>query len=154
MLSISITYLLLNAYQCPSLPFSFSDLTTWSASAGAFNLILFFQVIPDKLAVQIKFSSVGSGHFPIHYAFYLHFTAGSGGADAASGELADIETECWDNNVIFQIPLAKEMARFRVGLNPGDLREKLFRSEKLESSRTLSLKVRYICIVHLYLCDM
>jgi len=32
------------------------------------------------------------------------------------------------------------MARFRVGLNPGDLREKLFRSEKLESSRTLSLK--------------
>jgi len=102
-----------------------------------------FKVIPGKLAVQLKFSSVGSGHFPIHYAFYLDFTmADVGGRRAAEvRDLAEIETECWDNNVVLQLPYAKDLAWFRVGSSPQDLKDKVYLAEKSENSRTLSLKV-------------
>ena len=34
------------------------------------------RVRPEKLAVQLKFSSVGAGQFPIHYAFYVEVKEG------------------------------------------------------------------------------
>ena len=34
------------------------------------------RVTPEKLAVQLKFSSVGAGQFPIHYAFYVEVKEG------------------------------------------------------------------------------
>lgn len=67
-----------------------------------------------------------------------------GGRRAAEvRDLAEIETECWDNNVVLQLPYAKDLAWFRVGLSPQDLKDKVYLAEKSENSRTLSLKVLY-----------
>lgn len=47
----------------------------------------------------IKFSSIGSGFFPIHYSFCVKFPS------QHTGIFRDITAEAWDNNVIFQFEL-------------------------------------------------
>ncbi|CRL03821.1 CLUMA_CG016371, isoform A [Clunio marinus] len=48
---------------------------------------------------HIKFSSIGSGFFPIHYSFCVRFPS------QYSGIFREISAEAWDNNVIFQFEL-------------------------------------------------
>jgi dynein assembly factor 2, axonemal len=49
---------------------------------------------------HIKFSSIGSGFFPIHYSFCVKFPS-----QGTSSIFRDITAEAWDNNVIFQFEL-------------------------------------------------
>ena len=67
-----------------------------------------YKVLPDKLAVHLKFSSVGSGQFPIHYAFYVEVV------DGGQLEQEQVEVEVWDNNVVLQFPGGnKDLATFK-----------------------------------------
>ncbi|PSN39224.1 Protein kintoun [Blattella germanica] len=50
--------------------------------------------------VHIRFTSVGSGFFPIHYAFYLKFLSPTHISEDS------LSIEPWDNNVIVQMQLA------------------------------------------------
>jgi len=103
-----------------------------------------------KLAgVQLAFANIGAGHFPIEHAFYVEFrhdadnnNAGTGseslrtpedfvlvdGEDYNSGGI--VEVECWDNNVVLQLPYKETLSKFRVGVRPAELREKEYAVEK------------------------
>lgn len=65
----------------------------------------------------IKFTSVGSGYFPIHYAFCAKFDS-----DLAE----DIGVEAWDNNVTVQVQMSYlgSKGSILVGLNEEELEEK------------------------------
>lgn len=68
-----------------------------------------------KLA-HIKFSSIGAGFFPIHYAFCVKFPS------QQSDIFREITAEAWDNNVIFQFELNHyDFPSYEVGLNDQDL---------------------------------
>lgn len=54
------------------------------------------ELAQEKSSVQLKFVSIGAGHFPISHAFYF-------GIASDSGTIKDVRTEAWDNNVIIQL---------------------------------------------------
>jgi dynein assembly factor 2 len=53
----------------------------------------------DFCGVHVRFTSVGAGFFPIHYAFCLKFT------NSVSISEGSFSAEAWDNNVILQMHL-------------------------------------------------
>jgi dynein assembly factor 2 len=60
----------------------------------------------------IKFTSIGSGFFPIHYSFCVKFPS------QCTSIFRDITAEAWDNNVIFQFELNNyDFSSYEVGLN-------------------------------------
>lgn len=62
---------------------------------------------------QIKFTSIGSGFFPIHYSFCVKFPL-----QKAACIFRDINAEAWDNNVIFQFELNNyDFSSYEVGVN-------------------------------------
>ncbi|KAG5677469.1 hypothetical protein PVAND_007227 [Polypedilum vanderplanki] len=66
---------------------------------------------------HIKFSSIGSGYFPIHYSFCVKFPSQQGG-----GIFREITAEAWDNNVIFQFELNEyDFEAYMAGLNDENL---------------------------------
>jgi len=75
------------------------------------------KVLPDNLAVCFKFSSIGAGFVQIHHAFALDFLIGG------TFDETDVEVEFWDNNVVVQMPLTKEMEAYKVGLSLSSLNE-------------------------------
>jgi len=81
------------------------------------------QVFSDKLAVCFKFSSIGAGFVQIHHAFALDFLIGG------TLKETDVEVEFWDNNLVVQIPLAKEMETYKVGLSSCNLTDTTYRIE-------------------------
>lgn len=74
-------------------------------------------VINDSDSVAVKFTSIGSGYFPVNYAFY--FDTDSAGIKAAP------RPEAWDNNLIVQIELDSiaEFHTYRAGLSQHDCAE-------------------------------
>ena len=90
----------------------------------------------DPMAVVFKFSSIGSGYVPIHYAFALGFLT------AGSLSVADFEIEFWDNNVVINFPFDKSMeSGYRVGsslesFNETILKFDTFELENLEECNT------------------
>lgn len=54
------------------------------------------QLAHEKSSVEIKFTSIGAGHFPISYGFYF-------GIPSQAGTIKDARAEAWDNNVIIQL---------------------------------------------------
>jgi dynein assembly factor 2 len=65
---------------------------------------------------HIKFSSVGSGYFPVYYSFCVKFPSQQGGI------FRDITAEAWDNNVIFQFELNQyDFESYEAGLNDDSL---------------------------------
>ncbi|XP_018324059.1 protein kintoun [Agrilus planipennis] len=81
------------------------------------SLIKTFQ--NDLKAVHLKFTSVSSGFFPLHYAFYFR------PIDAVI-DFETIVTEVWDNNVEVQIPVKhcdKFIESFLVGTDSNNLTE-------------------------------
>eukprot|EP00092_Neocalanus_flemingeri_P027723 GFUD01030094.1.p1 GENE.GFUD01030094.1~~GFUD01030094.1.p1 ORF type:complete len:817 (+),score=214.70 GFUD01030094.1:323-2773(+) len=82
------------------------------------------KVLPDNLAVCFKFSSIGSGFLQIHHAFAVDFLIG--------GTLneGDVEVEFWDNNVVVQIPLSKEMEAYKVGLSSSSLDDTIYKIDQ------------------------
>ena len=90
----------------------------------------------DPMAVVFKFSSVGSGYVPIHYAFALGFLS------AGSLSEVDFEIEFWDNNVVVNFPFVKSMeSGYKVGpsiesLNETILKLGTFEMDTREESNT------------------
>lgn len=48
--------------------------------------------------LQIKFTSISSGFYPVHYAIFLKLLAG------AQIDAENVSVETWDNNVVLQVP--------------------------------------------------
>lgn len=64
----------------------------------------------------IKFTSIGSGFFPIHYSFCVKFPS------QRTSIFRDITAEAWDNNIIFQFELNNyDFSSYEVGLNETEL---------------------------------
>lgn len=78
--------------------------------------------------VQIKFTSIGSGCYPIPYAFAIQLPADCAGILSA-------DAEAWDNNVILQIELSKlpQSGRYLAG-SQTDLIEYEFCADELSVS--------------------
>lgn len=73
--------------------------------------------------IQIKFSSIGSGFVPIHYAAIILFDEGV--------EFENATGEAWDNNVILQLEMSgAHIKKFQIGLNEND-----YKIEYLEVSQ-------------------
>lgn len=72
--------------------------------------------------VQIKFSSISSGFYPVLYAFCVQFPV--------AFQQNDVTIETWDNNVIVQIPFEKDFVQksFFIGLNDSILEEVTLKS--------------------------
>ena len=73
------------------------------------------KVLPDNLAVCFKFMSIGAGFVQIYHAFALDFLIGGTVAED------DVEVEFWDNNIVVQMPLTKEMEAYKAGLSLSNL---------------------------------
>lgn len=74
-------------------------------------------VINDSFHVAVKFTSIGSGYFPVNYAFYF---------DTDSAAIKAVpRPEAWDNNFIIQIELDSidEFNKYRAGLSENDCTE-------------------------------
>lgn len=96
----------------------------------------------------IKFISIGSGFFPIHYSFCVKFPT------KHTSIFRDITAEAWDNNVIFQFELNNyDFSSYEVGLNEMqlqnyDIAEKLIGRQAMTSQGkdieddSLSIEVR------------
>lgn len=72
----------------------------------------------EKSAIQLKFTSIGAGHFPIHHAFYFNIPF-------EPGHIQDARAEAWDNNVIVQLdfnPL-RSFDSYHAGLSKQDYDE-------------------------------
>lgn len=74
----------------------------------------------DGNKVLIKFSSVGAGFVPVHYAALIIFDLGVK-FDSATGE-------AWDNNVILQLEIPGDICpdKFQIGLNEHDMKKEYF----------------------------
>ncbi|CAH2086602.1 unnamed protein product [Euphydryas editha] len=80
--------------------------------------------------VYIKFSSVGSGFVPIHYAAIIVFDQ-----DII---FESVMGEAWDNNVILQLETAgKIFEKFEIGLNENDLKTEYFDMSKIKKPSKL-----------------
>jgi dynein assembly factor 2 len=98
----------------------------------------------DFRGVHVRFTSVGAGFFPIHYAFCLKFTCS---VSICEGSFS---AEAWDNNVILQMQLEfcdANVAEYYAGLDsismvryylpePGAIARKL---ENLKASTPIPL---------------
>lgn len=74
-------------------------------------------VINDSIHVAVKFTSIGSGYFPVNYAFYF---------DTDSATIKTVpRPEAWDNNFIIQIELDSidGFNKYRAGLSQNDCTE-------------------------------
>jgi dynein assembly factor 2, axonemal len=60
---------------------------------------IFVDQKPDRKSLHVKFSSIGSGFYPVHYAFYLQIPTDN------TATVEDVTTEAWDNNMILQLEL-------------------------------------------------
>ncbi|CAG9585597.1 unnamed protein product [Danaus chrysippus] len=73
----------------------------------------------DKNSVYIKFSSLGSGFVPLHYAALIVFK------DEIN--LENVSGEAWDNNVILQLEVLGNLPeKFQIGLTESDMKTECF----------------------------
>ena len=78
------------------------------------------KVFSDRTAVSLKFSSLGAGFVPLHYAFAIDFPSALGGLDEEK-----MEVEFWDNNLVLQFPLGPDMKEYKVGTDISTLGDTL-----------------------------
>lgn len=71
----------------------------------------------DAYGYKLKFTSIGSGYFPIHYAFYFAVTSKN-----TSIKEDSFRAEPWDNNVIVHIELdsIENFHSYHAGLSEND----------------------------------
>ncbi|XP_055836927.1 protein kintoun [Episyrphus balteatus] len=56
-------------------------------------------LIKDDKSFHIQFTSIGTGFYPTHYAFYFEFV------EQSDVQIDSIDAEAWDNNVVLNISL-------------------------------------------------
>lgn len=70
-------------------------------------------IVVDKqpCLVQLKFSSIGAGFYPIHYGFCVK-------VPESCGSIVDVQPDAWDNNLILQLETEScEFGDYWAGLN-------------------------------------
>ena len=80
------------------------------------------KVYSDRAALSFKFSTLGSGFVPIHYAFAVDFNPQTEALDEEK-----MEVEFWDNNIVVQFPFSAEMREYKVGPSISTLFETLYK---------------------------
>lgn len=91
-------------------------------------------IVVDKQSnfVQLKFTSIGAGFFPINYGFCMKFPD-------ACGSITDVQPDIWDNNIILQLELENcNFDSYWTGLNLNNMQEHIF---KRDVSKTISSEV-------------
>lgn len=94
----------------------------------------------DKNNIFIKFTSIGSGFVPVHYAALLAFDE--------SVTFENVTGEAWDNNVILQMELIEDAPqKFKIGISDDSMSSEEFdvseikkTSKILETAYTLDAK--------------
>lgn len=87
-------------------------------------------VDPDSIAVdkqshfvQLKFTSIGAGFFPINYGFCIKLPE-------ACGSIIDVQPDAWDNNIILQLELENcNFDAYWTGLNVNNMLEHSFKRD-------------------------
>lgn len=80
--------------------------------------------------IYIKFTSIGSGFVPIHYAAVIVFEEGI--------NFESVTGEAWDNNVILQLETTGSVTeKFKIGLNENDLKTEYFDVSKIKKPSKL-----------------
>lgn len=76
--------------------------------------------ILEEHTIHIKFATVSSGFYPIHYAFYIEL-------EEHIIENEDVSIEVWDNNVVIQLPFQPSdriVTNYFVGTNLASIEKK------------------------------
>lgn len=75
--------------------------------------------IQSEKDAHLKFSTIGSGYYPVHYSFYVNFPNDS------PVTIKSKEVEIWDNNVIFNLALdnCTSLNSYFAGLDSNDTKE-------------------------------
>ncbi|CAD7014325.1 unnamed protein product [Ceratitis capitata] len=71
-------------------------------------------------SLHLQFTSIGSGYYPTHYAFYLQLP------QDCKAEIDTAEAEAWENNVVLNVNLAtssENIQNYLVGIDASDLKE-------------------------------
>lgn len=79
-------------------------------------------IVVDKepCLVQLKFSSIGAGFYPINYGFCVKLPE-------ACGSIIDVQPDAWDNNIIIQLELENcNFDAYWAGLNQNNMEEHSF----------------------------
>ncbi|CAH2238826.1 jg18283 [Pararge aegeria aegeria] len=86
----------------------------------------------DENKILIRFSSLGSGFVPIHYAAVILLDEGVKFENAIG--------EAWDNNVILQLEITGDMIKkFQIGLNDNDMKTEYFEVSQATKDDTLKV---------------
>lgn len=85
--------------------------------------------------VHMKFTSIGSGYYPTHYAFYVALPEDS------EASITSFEAETWDNNVILTLALNdyENLKSYHSGLDGADLKEYPISEQFTAPSKRFSL---------------
>lgn len=82
-------------------------------------------IVFDKQScvVQLKFSSIGAGFYPINYGFCVKFPE-------ACGSIVDVQPDTWDNNIILQLELENcDFDAYEAGLSPSKMESHSFKRD-------------------------
>ncbi|XP_017480917.1 PREDICTED: protein kintoun-like isoform X1 [Rhagoletis zephyria] len=77
-------------------------------------------MLKSMKSAHLQFSSIGSGYYPTHYAFYLQLP------EACNAQISSCEAEAWENNVVLNLNLAtscESIQNYLVGIDASDLKE-------------------------------
>lgn len=87
-------------------------------------------IVVDKqqCLVQLKFSSIGAGFYPINYGFRVKLPE-------ACGSIVDVQPDAWDNNLILQLELENfNFDNYWAGLNVDSMEEHSFKRDVTKST--------------------
>lgn len=88
-------------------------------------------IVVDKQSylVQLKFTSIGAGFFPINYGFCIKLPG-------ACGSIIDVQPDAWDNNIILQLELEScNFDAYWTGLNLNNMQEHSFKRDVSKSTQ-------------------
>lgn len=87
-------------------------------------------IVVDKkpCLVQLKFTSIGAGFFPINYGFCVKLPE-------TCGSIVDVQPDAWDNNIILQLELEScNFDAYATGLNLNSMEEHGFKRDVSKST--------------------
>lgn len=87
-------------------------------------------IVVDKQPrlVQLKFSSIGAGFYPINYGFCVKLPE-------ACGSIVDVQPDTWDNNIILQLEVENcNFDAYWAGLNVNSMNEYGFKRDVSKST--------------------
>lgn len=94
-------------------------------------------VAPDSIVVnkethfvQLKFTSIGAGFFPLNYGFCVKFPP-------TCGSIVDVQPDAWDNNLILQLEFENSnFDTYWTGLDVENMQENILKRDFSKSAAT------------------